>query len=117
MDNIEKQLQEFTDGVDEIMSSTAAVKGQKFAAAVAVNFEAIQLTELLGILASTAKNAQPESSAMIDHISRSAVHIISSMAAEGMCHLTEAEFNEATQLSETLQKRRELAIRRINKVD
>jgi hypothetical protein len=98
--------------IDEIMTSTRAVKGEMFANAVAANFEAVQLMEAVGRLASLAPE---EASEYVSSLVDNSQNILASIISKACGDLTDDQLREAIAVCNTLTKRRTSAVDAIRK--
>lgn len=103
-DRIRARLEGLTENIQEALASTAAVKGDRFADAVCTHFEASQLMEILGMLASLIPEEKAEHAASL---CRSAATIATSMAMRICDDLSDEDFKESMALSEQLIKRKD----------
>ena len=100
-------MQELADNFDEILTSTAAVKGEAFAKAASISFESVQLIELLGRLADLTQEAHKEyAEVLLD----SGKTILASVVSKACEDLEEAQFNEAMTMGYTMYKRRNATV-------
>lgn len=109
---VRKHIGDLTMNVEEIMSSTRAVKGDAFAQAVAVNFEAVQLMETVGRLASMAPEELAEYAASLVDSSQ---NIIASIITKCCETLSDDELKESISVCNELTKRRHSAVEAIRK--
>lgn len=105
-------MQELADNFDEILTSTAAVKGEAFAKAVSVSFEGVQLIELLNRMSTLAQEAHKE---YAEVLVESGKEILASVVAKACEDLDEVHFNEAMTMGYTMYKRRNATVEAIRK--
>ena len=111
-DKLKQHLHDLAENFDEILSSTAAVKGEPFAQAVSVAFEGVQLIELFGRLAAMAQEQHKE---YAETLEESGKEILSSIVAKACQDLNEAEFGEALVMGHSMYKRRNAVVETIRK--
>lgn len=109
---IDKHVGDLTTNINEIMSSTLAVKGEVFTNAVAVNFEAVQLMEVIGRLASMAPEEYSEYATMLVNNSQ---NIIAAIVSKACGELSDDQLKEAMSVAGELTKRRFSAVAAIRK--
>lgn len=102
-EQLKQHLHDLAENFDEILTSTAAVKGEPFAQAVSVAFEGVQLIELFGRMASMAQDQYKE---YADQLEESGKQILSSVVAKACAELSETEFQEAMVMGHGMYKRR-----------
>lgn len=107
---IRRELKTLSDNFNEILSSTAAVKGELFANTVAVNFECAQLIEAVGGLVILARKTDAQRA---DELYEMVKHVLSSIATKACGDLEDAQLEEAIRLSKTLYDRRRQAVVKI----
>lgn len=110
--DIDKELKSFNDGVNEILASTAAVKGKAFADAVAVSFEGVQLMEIVSRLTGLANES---SKGYAQSLNDSAMTLASSILAKSCDGLADSDLDEVMKMGSALYKRRSQTLEAINK--
>jgi hypothetical protein len=113
--SMKSELEGLAQNLNEIMESTAAVKGIPFANAVALHFEAMQLAEIIGNLSGLLKGGQKIDPEIIDSMTESAVNVLFSVVYKGMGELSDDQIKEASDLGESLHKRRVRSMEAIRK--
>lgn len=111
-DKLKQHLHDLAENFDEILTSTAAVKGDAFAKAVSVSFEGVQLIELLGRMSFLAEEAHKEYAMTL---MESGKEILASVVAKACEELDEAQFNEAMTMGHSMYKRRNAVVETIRK--
>lgn len=111
-EKLKQHLHDLAENFDEILTSTAAVKGEAFAKAVSVAFEGVQLIELLGRLSFLAEEANKEYAAQL---MESGKEILASVVAKACEELDEGQFNEAMTMGHGMYKRRNDVAEKIRK--
>lgn len=111
-DQIKSELQALGSSINEVLSSTAAVKGESFAKAVAINFECGQLVEAIADLVVLARKTDAEHADALLEVSK---HILASIAVKACDDLPDSELEEAMKMAHTLHDRRLRAIEKIQK--
>lgn len=111
-DKLKQHLNDLAENFDEILSSTAAVKGEPFAKAVSVSFEGVQLIELLGRLSHMVHEAHKECA---ESLMESGKEILASIVAKACEDLDEDQFNEAMSMGHGMYKRRNATVEAIRK--
>ena len=109
-EQIKSELKSLGDNINEVLSSTEALKGEAFAKAVSVNFECAQLIELIGRLVILAKEADEEMAAAAFEAAK---NILASIACKATEELEEDQLEEAMKMAYTLYQRRNDTIKRI----
>ncbi len=111
-DKLKQHLENLAENFDEILTSTAAVKGDAFAQAASVGFEGAQLMELIGRLASLSDERHAEyAKSLMD----SGMEILSNIVAKACGDLDEEQFNEAMAMGHSMYKRRNQTMDAIRK--
>lgn len=85
-EQIKKHLENLAENLDEILSSTAALKGEKFADGIAIAFECTQIIEISARLAAV---AQEEHKEYASALAESQMNILASIAAKACSDLGE----------------------------
>lgn len=111
-DQIKSELQALGSSINEVLASTAAVKGELFARAVAISFESGQLVEAIAELVVLARKTDTEHANALLEISK---HILASIAVKACDDLPDAELEEAMKMAGTLHDRRVRAIEKIQR--
>lgn len=110
--DIEKELEGLSDSINEMLTSTAAVKGQAFADAVAISFESVQLMESISRLAGLANKGHEEFAKALHD---SALNMTSSIVAKACDGIDDKDLEEVMKMSSALYQRRRLAVQAIRK--
>lgn len=108
--SIKRELELLGQNFNEILSSTAAVKGEAFANAVAINFECAQLIEAIGGLVIIVRKVDAERAEGLYEIFKC---VLASIASKGCDTLEDGQLEEAVLLSKTLYERRRDTVNRI----
>lgn len=108
-----QQLEALAENLNEIMSSTAHVKGPEFANAVALHFEALQLAEMVGNMAGLMKSGAKIPPEHVDAMSEVCTNILFSIVMKGI-NIASDDIKEASDLAERLHKRRQGTMRAIS---
>lgn len=111
-EQIKAELNALGTSINEVLSSTAAVKGEAFAKAVAINFECGQLVEAIDKLTVLARKTDDERANALLEVSK---HILASIAVKACDELPDAELEDAVKMANTLHDRRLRAIEKIQK--
>lgn len=111
-EQIKAELNALGASINKVLSSTAAVKGDPFAKAVAINFECGQLVEAIASLVVLARKTDVEHADALLEISK---HILASIASKACDDLPDSELEEAMKMAHTLHDRRLRAIEKIQK--
>lgn len=111
-EQIKAELNALGTSINEVLSSTAAVKGEAFAKAVAINFECGQLVEAIANLTVLARKTDAEHANALLEVSK---HILASIAVKACDELPDAELEDAVKMANTLHDRRLRAIEKIQK--
>lgn len=110
--NVDKQMEALGDSINEMLASTAAVKGQAFADAVAVNFEAVQLMSMVDRLVAL---ADEDDRALAVALHTSCMDLASSIAAKACDGISDEDLQEVMKMGRALNKRRNDAAAEIMK--
>ena len=102
-DQLKQHLHDLAENFDEILTSTAAVKGEPFAQAVSVAFEGVQLIELVGRMSAMAQEQYKDYAKQLEE---SAKEILASVVAKACADLDEPAFQEAMVMGHSMYKRR-----------
>lgn len=108
-EKIKEQIDGLGSDVNEILSSTEAVRGPEVAQAVAMAFECRQLLEIMARLADMASE---DNKVYAQTVVVSGVNIVSSMATKGM-RIKEGDLDEVMSLADQLYDRRCATVQRI----
>jgi hypothetical protein len=109
---VKEQLNNLSENVEEIMSSTRGVKGPEFALLVSLTFESMQLMELVGKITSC---AEEEYRGYAEALLGSTVNIMSSMMVKLFEGYTDEQIKEAGDIAKMLIARRADAVAAIKK--
>lgn len=101
--DIDKHVEMLGENIDEILTSTAAVKGEAFAEAVAINFEAIQAMSIVGMLTAVADEKSKE---LASKLHEACLNILASIAAKVCGDMSDDDVKEVMRISSALNKRR-----------
>jgi methylmalonyl-CoA mutase cobalamin-binding subunit len=110
--NIQKQVDALNENINEMMASTAAVKGADFADAVAISFEAVQLMEVVGQLAAIASE---DSKQIALALREAGLNIVASIATKACGEIADQDLEEIMTMGRALNKRRNDAMADIMK--
>lgn len=110
--DVDKQMEALGESINEMLASTAAVKGQAFADAVAVNFECIQLMDMVGRLTSLA-NEDFRDLAVALHTS--CMDLAANIGAKSCEDMSDDDVREVMKMGSALNKRRKDAAAEIVK--
>lgn len=111
-DFIKKHLNNLTENVEEIMTSTRAVKGPGFAILVAICFESMQIMESMAKIAACAKEEYRD---YAQSMLASSVNVMSGIMFKLFEGYTDAEIEEAGSIAKMLLDRRSDAVAAIKK--
>lgn len=111
-DQIKAELQALGSSINEVLASTAAVKGDNFARAVAIQFECGQLVEAIADLVVLARETNAEYANGLLEVCK---HILASIAAKACEEVSDEELEEAMKMGNTLHDRRVRALEKIRK--
>lgn len=111
-EQIKSELQALGSSINEVLASTAAVKGDAFMKAVAINFECGQLVEAIADLVVLARKTDTEHADALLEVSK---HILTSIAVKACDDLPDSELEEAMKMAHTLHDRRLRAIEKIQR--
>lgn len=111
-DKLKQHLHDLAENFDEILTSTAAVKGDAFAKAVSVAFEGVQMIELLGRMSFLAEEAHKE---YATQLMESGKEILSSIVAKACEELDDGQFSEAMTMGHSMYRRRNSVVETIRK--
>lgn len=103
--SVEGTLGDVAQSVHEILESAAALKGERFANAVAGQFELLQASEVVGRMRGTADKAGVD----VSELGSACVLLIGAAASRLFAGLSESDHQEALQLASSLWARRERA--------
>ena len=110
--NVDKQMEALGDSINEMLASTAAVKGQAFTDAVTVNFEIIQLMDMVGRLAGLANDEYRD---LAVALYTSCVDLAANIGAESCGDMSDDDVREVMKMGSALNKRRKDAAAEIVK--
>lgn len=116
-DEIKKMARDLTQDLNEMMKSTSAVKGKAFANVVAHQFEALELSDLVGVMLSSLIHLDPKNTDKYRSMTETVIMIISSMTAKVAGELPEPELDEALKMSDSMHARRRNAVMAAMKTD
>lgn len=111
-EQINSAIKGLGDSINEVLSSTAAVKGDVFAQAVAINFECAQLVEAIAGLVIMARKDDEEYANALFEVTKT---ILASIAAKACDALPDEQLGEAMKMAHTLHDRRLRTIEKIQK--
>lgn len=111
-EQINSELKDLGSSINEVLSSTAAVKGDAFARAVAINFECAQLVEAIAGLVIMARKDDEEYANALFEVTKT---ILASVAIKACDEMPDEQFDEAMKMSRTLHDRRLRTIEKIQK--
>ena len=102
-----KKVQELTKDLDDVLGNLDAVRGKKFANAVAAYFESRQIIEIMSILAGMASESDAEHAKML---SRAGISVLSSITRKSLIELSDADVAEVIKTGDSLLERRERVV-------
>lgn len=111
-DKINSAIKNLGDSINEVLASTAAVKGDAFAQAVAINFECAQLVEAIASLVVMARKDDEEYADVLFDVTKT---VLASIAAKACDALPDEQLEEAMKMAHTLHDRRRRTIEKIQK--
>jgi acyl-CoA reductase-like NAD-dependent aldehyde dehydrogenase len=111
--NLQKHLDALGDNINEVMSSTVAVKGEQFAKCVALAFESFQIAEALTRLSALVTDERRRQ--LADMLRESGTDVLSIMVGKSLEPLSESDVDEVMTMAKMLYRRRNEATESIRR--
>ena len=98
-----KEAEALSENITEMLASTAAVKGEAFADAVAINFECVQLMDIVGSLTAIADEGAKEAALALRG---ACLNIVYSIREKAFDDISDKDLKEVMSMGWALNKRR-----------
>jgi hypothetical protein len=98
-----KEAEALSENITEMLASTAAVKGEAFADAVAINFECVQLMDIVGRLTAIADEGAKEAALALHD---ACLTIVCSIGEKAFGDISDKDLEEVMSMGRALNKRR-----------